>query len=97
VKKTDCQAELRRLLEKGPPIYITDKHGLPLDNDGNNSNDNDNDEYIINLWYASDDQHRSAKLKGAKEGEEWSKLWNELNKFIIVEGKEANDDDGDGK
>lgn len=84
VKKTDCQAELRRLLEKGPPIYIADQHGLPLDDD---------EEYVVALWYASDEQERSAKLKGSKEGEERQRLWEELNKFIIVEGKEEGDDD----
>jgi len=88
VKKTDCQAELRRLLDKGPPIYISDKHGLPLDTE-------DGDEYIIKLWFASDGPgvERSAVLKKAKQGEERQKLWDELNKFIIVDGKEEGDDD----
>jgi len=71
------------LLEKGPPIYISDKHGFPLDDD---------EEYVINLWYASDGQERSAKLKGAKEEDERTELWDELNKFIIEEGKEEGDD-----
>ena len=84
VKKTDCQAELRRLLEKGPPIYISDKHGLPVESD---------EEYVINLWYANDGEERSAKLKGALEGEERQKLWDELKEFIIVEGKEEGDED----
>jgi len=30
VKKTDCQAELRRLLKDGPPVWLTDPHALPL-------------------------------------------------------------------
>lgn len=84
VKKTDCQAELKRLLENGPPIYIADKHGLPLD---------DGDEYVINLWYASDGEERSAKLRGAKEGVERQMLWDELKKFVILEGKEDGDDE----
>ena len=33
VKTTDCQAELRRLLKDGPPIYISDRHALPLPGD----------------------------------------------------------------
>lgn len=92
VEKTDCQAELRRLLDKGPPIYISDKHGLPLDEE-------DGDEYVIKLWFASDgpDVERSAVLKNAKQGEERKKLWDELNKFIIVDGKEEGDDDDDGE
>jgi hypothetical protein len=82
VKKTDCQAELRRLLEKGPPIYIYDKHGLPLEDD----------EYVVKLWFSSDRKERSGKLKGAVEGEERDALWEELNQFIIVEGKEEIDE-----
>ena len=30
VKTTDCQAELRRLLQGGPPIWLSDRHALPL-------------------------------------------------------------------
>ena len=83
VKKTDCQAELRRLLEKGPPIYISDQHGFALDDD---------EEYVIKLWFASDGKERSAKLKNALEGEARQELWESLNKFLIVEGKEEGDE-----
>ncbi len=83
VKKTDCQAELKRLLEKGPPIYIHDKHGFPL---------KDDEEYVIKLWYASDCTERSSRLKGSKEGEERQELWDQLKQFIVVEGKEEGDD-----
>lgn len=86
VKTTDCQAELRRLLAAGPPIYIEDKHALPLD---------EGDLYVVKLWFAEDDLERSAKLEGALEGIARDKLWKELNEFIIVEGKEVGDDDGD--
>ena len=87
VKKTDCQAELRRLLDKGPPIYVEDKHAMPLD---------DGDTHIVKLWYASDNTERSAKLKGAVEEDERDKLWTELKEFLIEEGKEeGDDDDGD--
>ena len=84
VKTTDCQAELKRLLAAGPPIYISDKHALPLE---------EGDTHVIKLWYASDNQERSAKLDGAVEGEERQALWDELKEFIIVEGKEDGDDD----
>merc|ERR1719162_2283149 len=68
VKTTDCQAELRRLLKNGPPIYISDKHALPIpiptssSSDDKDDNDNDNDDstctgttqtHICSLWYAS--------------------------------------------
>lgn len=84
VKKTDCQAELRRLLAKGPPVYISDEHGLPLD---------EGEEYVIRLWFSSDNSIRSAKLNGSKEGEERQLLWDELNQFIVVDGKEPGDED----
>ncbi|CAB9528806.1 expressed unknown protein [Seminavis robusta] len=84
VKTTDCQAELRRLLGAGPPVFVSDKHGFPLE---------EGDTHVVNLWYASDNKERPAKLDGAVEGEERQKLWEELKQFIIVEGKEEGDDD----
>ena len=88
VKKTDCQAELRRLLASGPPIYVSDKVALPLAEE-------ETDTHVCKLWFAVDGQERTAKLKGAVEGEEREKLWNELKEFIIVEGKEEGDDEDD--
>jgi len=32
-RTTECLAELKRLVKKGPPVYISDPFGLPLDND----------------------------------------------------------------
>ena len=88
VKTTDCQAELRRLLAAGPPIWIEDKHAMPLP---------EGDTHIVKLWYQSDGQERTAKLDGAVEGEERQALWDELKEFIIVEGKEEGDDDDKAK
>mmetsp|Transcript_9937 Transcript_9937/g.17647 ORF Transcript_9937/g.17647 Transcript_9937/m.17647 type:complete len:158 (+) Transcript_9937:76-549(+) len=88
VKKTDCQAELRRLLKTGPPIYISDKHSFPLE---------ENDTHVSKLWFALDGKERSGKLKGAVEGEEREALWEELNEFIIEEGKEEGDEDEEKK
>jgi hypothetical protein len=85
VKTTDCQAELRRLLATGPPVYIHDKHALPLPDNG--------DTHICQLWFSSDNTERSAKLDGALEGEERQQLWDELKKFIIQEGQEEGDAD----
>ena len=88
VKTTDCQAELRRLLANGPPIYISDKHALALP-------PHNGDTHICQLWFSSDNKERSAKLEGALEGEERQKLWDELKQFIVEEGQEAGDiDDG---
>jgi len=89
VHKTDCQAELRRLLASGPPVYVSDQHGLPLAQE-------ETDTHVSQLWFASDQKERTAKLDGAVEGEERDKLWKELQQFIIVEGKEKGDDDDDG-
>jgi hypothetical protein len=86
VRTTDCQATLRRLLEKGPPVYIEDKHAMPLPED-------DEDTHICRIWFAGDNTERSAKLDGAVEGDERDKLWEELKSFIVVEGKEPGDDD----
>jgi len=74
VKKSDCQAELRRLLDQGPPIYVSDKVALPLP---------EGDEYVMKLWFAHDGKERSAKLKGALEGKERDNLWNELKLYLI--------------
>ena len=89
VKTTDCQAELRRLLKTGPPIWISDKHGFPLPDNG--------DTHVCRLWFASDQQERTAMLEGALDGEERKALWEELKEFIIVEGKEPGDEDGENK
>ena len=88
VKKTDCQATLRRLLKRGPPIYVSDKHAFPLAKE--------DDTHVCKLWFALDGKERSAKLKGAVEGEERDVLWLELKEFIIEEGKEEGDEDDDG-
>jgi len=86
VKKTDCQAELRRLLATGPPVYVSDPHGLPLADEAS-------DTHVAQLWFASNNTERSAKLEGAVEGKERDELWEELKEFIIVEGKEEGDED----
>ncbi|KAG7358261.1 hypothetical protein IV203_014848 [Nitzschia inconspicua] len=86
VRTTDCQATLRRLLTVGPPIYIEDKHAMPLP---------EGESHICTVWFAGDDTERSAKLDGAVEGKDRERLWNELKSFIVVEGKESGDDDDD--
>lgn len=105
VKSTDCQAELKRLLKNGPPIYIHDKHGLPLVDDNNEKGGEGEggggggggDTHVCKLWFASDGKERSAKLTNAVEGEERERLWQELKEFIIEVGKEVGDDEEDEK
>ena len=69
VQKADCEAELRRRLGAGPPVYIADKHAMPVP---------EGDTHICQLWFQSDGAERSAKLQGAKEGAERQALWDEL-------------------
>lgn len=66
VQQPDCKAELRRLT-KGPPIYIEDKHAMPLP---------EGETHICALWFSDNpSKEESSKLKGAYEGEERSILW----------------------
>ena len=74
---------MRRLLDAGPPIYVSDKHAMPVP---------EGDTHIIKLWYASDSQERSAVLEGALQGAARDELWDELKEFIIVEGTEEGDE-----
>ena len=85
IKTSDCQAELRRLLSAGPPVYVSDKHGLPLAQDS--------DTHISHLWLCSSKTTVSAKLDGAVQGKERTELWDSLKEFLIEEGKEEGDDD----
>lgn len=90
VKTTDCQAELRRLLEKGPPVWVSDPNGMPLPDNG--------DTHICKLWFHNEPtEEKSAKLKNAVEGVERQKLWDELKEFIITDGKDGDSDVEDNK
>ncbi|KAH9155587.1 hypothetical protein AeRB84_002492 [Aphanomyces euteiches] len=59
---------------KGPPVWIEDKYGFPLPENG--------DTHIVALWFSSTKEERSAKLTGAVEGEEREKLWSELKELL---------------
>ena len=87
VKKSTCEAEMRRLMASGPPLWIEDKFGLPL---------LEGDTHVENLWYASDEQERSAKLEGAPEGEERDALWASLQAFQTEGGDEEGGEGGEG-
>jgi len=90
VHHSDCQAELKRLLQAGPPIYLQDQNAMPLARE--------TDTHICRLYFGSDKLERSAMLQGALLGEQRRKLWDELKQFIVLEGKEEGDDDEeDGK
>jgi len=101
VKKTDCQAELRRLLKDGPPIWLSDQHALPLpgakkgdkETEEEEADDTVKDTHVCALWYAADDTVVPAKLEGAVEGDDRENLWNELRRFLVEEGKEPGDEE----
>ena len=66
-------------MERGPPIWVTDKHGLPLDG---------GDTHVDMLWFSSDGQERPAKLHGALEGDARQALWDE-HKMLFSALQEA--------
>jgi len=41
------------------------------------------DEYVIRLWFASNNRECSAKLKDALVGEERERLWESLKEFLV--------------
>lgn len=82
VKESDCQAELRRLLASGPPIFLSDPHGLPLP---------EGETHVANVWFASSGTEQTAMLEGAVEGDEREQLWKELKQFLIEDGPDKED------
>ena len=116
IQASDCQAELKRLLQQGPPIYISDPYGLPLVNQNHDDDHDDNNDtpddavtlpsntntttftpaalssspptsqdhsYVMNLWYASDQQIHSSIVHNAVLGEAHAQLWKELQSYLI--------------
>jgi hypothetical protein len=73
VQEADCKAELRRLVAKGPPVWLEDKHALPVP---------EGDTHVCQVWFAKTDEEKSAKLDGAIEGEAREKLWAELKELL---------------
>jgi len=69
MEKSDCQAEIKRLLTAGPPVWIADKNGLPLD---------DGETHVSRLWFMNGDREVSAMLAGAVDGDARQTLWDEL-------------------
>jgi hypothetical protein len=78
----DCAAAVRRLVQKGPPLYVSEPKILPLP---------EGDEYIDEFWFMNGDQTISAKLEGALEGEAREKLHatqlETLKMMELAEGK----------
>lgn len=81
LRTTTCKAEQRRLLQRGPPINLSDKTALPCPG-GDHAE-------VQSLWFMSDNDEHSAKLEGSLEGEEKQKFWDEMQSFWIQD--EADD------
>lgn len=78
VRKADCAADLKRRIGSGPPIWVADKHAMPLP---------EGDTHVERLWFAGDGHEYCAKLAGALEGEARQKLWDELAAFLPPEAR----------
>ena len=70
VRTTDCKSELTRLLEQGPPIWLFDSKMFPEVSES---------EHVSELQY--DGTVVSAKLIGAMEGDERTKVLEELRQL----------------
>ena len=85
--KSTCKAEQRRMLEKGPPINISDKTAMPCP-DGTEKGNAE----VHSLWYKSDGEEHSAQLEGALIGEERKTFWDEQKAFYIVDEPEEEEE-----
>jgi hypothetical protein len=84
VEGSTCKRELTAYITAGPPIFVSDKHGLPLE---------EGEEHADFLYYGTDKQERSARLTGAVEGEEHRKLWDFYREFSSSRLNQPDDED----
>ena len=71
----DCAAAVRRLVSKGPPLYVSDPVALKLP---------EGDTHVAKLWFMDEDREVSAKLVGAPEGAEREALWNAQKEVLAA-------------
>mmetsp|Transcript_6901 Transcript_6901/g.24197 ORF Transcript_6901/g.24197 Transcript_6901/m.24197 type:complete len:153 (-) Transcript_6901:92-550(-) len=77
----DCAAAVRRLVSKGPPIWLEDKHAFPLP---------DEDTHVVRVWFCSTNTEESARLKGALDGADRDALWDSQKEVLaMMEAAEA--------
>ena len=69
IQKSDCKAEMKRLLDAGPPVWVGDEHAMPLP---------EGDTHVVKLWFMNGDREVSAMLRGATDGAARQALWDEL-------------------
>ena len=87
MQTSDCAAEIKRLLDAGPPVWIADKHALPLA---------DGETHVCKLWFMADDREVSAMLAGALDGADRQALWDELKMVHAATADGAEADAGAG-
>eukprot|EP00924_Labyrinthula_sp_SR-Ha-C_P002693 maker-scaffold_13-snap-gene-4.3-mRNA-1 protein AED:0.02 eAED:0.02 QI:62/1/1/1/1/1/2/155/161 len=82
---SDCAAAVRRLISKGPPIWLEDKNALPIPEE---------DTHIDQVWFSGENGGKllSAQLKEAPINEDREQLW-ESQKAVLrsMELAEAQD------
>ena len=82
-------AAVRRLVTKGPPIWLEDKIAYPLP---------EGDSHVSAIWYMSSGSEIPAKLENCLEGEERDKLWNSQKEVLAqMEAAEASDKAAEAK
>lgn len=70
----DCERTMRALMERGPPIFISDPYAFP----------NSDGREIQWLRRYDDPQHAfEGKLEGAVTGQERQDLWDHLKGFMV--------------
>ncbi|KAK1442273.1 hypothetical protein BgAZ_403030 [Babesia gibsoni] len=78
LETTTCAREQRALLDRGPPVNISDRIGFPLA---------DTDEVYM-LYELGSNKLLSPRLDGSVTGEERERLWEELKKFRFTNDSE---------
>ena len=77
---TKCKAEMRRLVEAGPPVNVKDPNAMPCENEHRGE--------AQLLWFMSDGEEHSAKLDGSLEGEAREAYWKEVREFYTADEPE---------
>ena len=84
----DCAAAVRRLVTKGPPLYLHDPTALPVPDDY---------AHVDMLWFCATDKEVAAKLEGALEGEAREALWAEQREILAAMEQAEGAHGGEGK
>ena len=103
---TKCKAEMRRLVEAGPPVNVYDKTALPCESESegkgeekdstststSTTKDTSKNGEVVALWFMSDGKEHSPKLSGSLVGEARNAYWAEVKAFYSAD--EPDEDKG---